>query len=94
MSALLCRTLLKCKTMFRNGFQSIDNATAMQLSFDALSDLIAMDDLLNAFTAAESREIDKAQKMERKDASQTVPGLVNVLSANRSLRKRITLQCH
>jgi hypothetical protein len=39
-SELLCRTLLQAKVMFRKEFQTIDVRRAMQLSFDALSDLV------------------------------------------------------
>src|ERR1700730_12656307 len=41
-SELLCRTLLQAKVMFRKEFQTIDVQRAMQLSFDALSDLVSM----------------------------------------------------
>jgi hypothetical protein len=60
-SELLCRTLLQVKVMFRKEFQSIDVQKAMQLSFDALCDLVSMDELLQGFRAAEKRAIDKAQ---------------------------------
>jgi hypothetical protein len=77
-SELLCGTLLQSKVMFRKEFQSIDVEKAMQLSFDALCDVVAMDDLLRSFRAAEKQAIDKAQNIKRTDASLTVPGLGNV----------------
>ncbi|MGT2471661.1 hypothetical protein [Paraburkholderia terrae] len=77
-SELLCRTLLQAKVMFQKEFQSIDIDRAMQLSFDALSDLVATHEAAEAFISAERASIDKAQSLERKDASQTIPAVGNV----------------
>ncbi|MGO9171772.1 MAG: hypothetical protein ACLP7P_07380 [Rhodomicrobium sp.] len=52
-SELLCRSLLHAKVMFRKEFQQIDIGCAMQLSFDVLSELVAMDEAAQAFKAAE-----------------------------------------
>ena len=87
-SELLCRTLLQARVVFRKEFQSVDVEKAMQLSFDALCDLVAMDDLLQGFKAAEKRAIDKAQKIERKDASVTVPGVGNVRTECKSFSQK------
>jgi hypothetical protein len=77
-SELLCRTFLQAKVMFRKEFQSIDINRAMQLSFDALGNLISMDEAARAFKSAEQIEIKKAETLERKDLSQTIPAVGNV----------------
>jgi hypothetical protein len=77
-SELLCRTLLQAKVMFRKEFQSVDIDGAMQLSFDALGDLISMHEVTQAFKSAEQAAIEKAETLERKDASQTIPAVGNV----------------
>jgi hypothetical protein len=77
-SHLLCRTLLQAKVMFRKEFQSIDVGRAMELAFDALSDLISMQESAAAFKAAEQAAVDKIGALERKDRSQTIPAVGNV----------------
>jgi hypothetical protein len=77
-SDLLCRTLLHAKVMFRKEFQSIDIERAMQLAFDALSDLVSMDETAQAFKAAEQAAIEKATALKQKDASLTIPAVGNV----------------
>jgi hypothetical protein len=77
-SDLLCRTLLQAKVMFRKEFQSIDINHAMQLSFDALGDLISMHEAGHAFKSAEQAAIEKAEALERRDASRTIPAVGNV----------------
>jgi hypothetical protein len=77
-SELLCRTLLQAKVMFRKEFQSVDIDRAMQLSFDALGDLISMHEATQVFKWAEQAAIEKAETLERKDASQTIPAVGNV----------------
>jgi hypothetical protein len=77
-SDLLCRTLLQAKVMFRKEFQSVDIDRAMQLSFDALGDLVSMHEAAQAFKSAEQEAIEKAKILERKDRSQTIPAVGNV----------------
>jgi hypothetical protein len=79
-SDLLCRTLLQAKVMFRKEFQSVDVDRAMQLAFDALGDLVSMDDIAQTFATAEQAAIDTAKALERKDASLTIPAVGNVRS--------------
>ena len=50
----------------------------MQLAFDALNDLVSMDEIAQAFNSAERAAIEKAEGLERKDASQTNPAVGNV----------------
>jgi hypothetical protein len=47
-SELLCRSLLHAKVMFWKEFQQIEIERAMQLSFDVLSELVAMDEAAQA----------------------------------------------
>lgn len=77
-SDLLCRTFLHAKVMFRKEFQSIDVDRAMQFAFDALSDLVSMDETAQTFKAAEQAAIEKAEVLERKDASLTIPAVGNI----------------
>jgi len=77
-SDLLCRTLLQAKVMFRMEFQSVDINRAMQLSFDALGDLVSMQEAAEAFKSAEHQAIGKANALEQKDRSQTIPAAGNV----------------
>ena len=46
-------------------FQSIDIDRAMQLSFDAFSDLVSMQEVAQAFNSAEQSAIEKAETLER-----------------------------
>jgi hypothetical protein len=77
-SELLCRTLLQAKVMFRKEFQSVDIDRAMQLSFDALGDLVSAHETTQAFKSAERAAIEKAESLERQDASQTIPAVGDV----------------
>ncbi|MGA2495408.1 MAG: hypothetical protein ABSF67_21145 [Roseiarcus sp.] len=77
-SELLCRSLLHAKVMFRKEFQQVDIARAMQLSFDVLSELIAMDAAAQSFKTAELAAIEKAQGLGRADGSLALPAIGNV----------------
>jgi hypothetical protein len=77
-SDLLCRTLLQAKVMFQKEFRSIDIDRAMQLSFDAFSDLVSMQEVAQAFNSAEQSAIEKAETLEQKDRSRTIPAVGNV----------------
>ena len=76
-SELLCRSLLHAKVMFRKEFQQIDIGCAMQLSFDVLSELVAMDEAAQAFKAAEVVAIEKAQGLGCADRSLALPAVGN-----------------
>ncbi len=77
-SELLCRSLLHAKVMFRKEFQRIDIERAMLLSFDVLSELIAMDEAAQSFKAAEVAAIERAQGLGRADGSLALPAVGNV----------------
>jgi hypothetical protein len=77
-SELLCRTLLQAKVMFRKEFQTIDVQRAMQLSFEALSDLVSMHETAHEFKSAETAAIEKAQALQKQQRSLTVPAVGNV----------------
>ena len=66
--------------MFRKEFQSVDIDRAMQLSFDALGDLVSMHEAARAFKSVEQAAIEKAESLERKDGSLTIPAVGNVRS--------------
>jgi hypothetical protein len=70
--------LLQAKVMFRKKFQSVDIGRAMQLSFDALSDIVSTHEAAQAFKLVEQTAIEKAENLEQKDASQTIPAVGNV----------------
>lgn len=50
----------------------------MQLSFDALGELVSMHETAQAFKLAERAAIEKAESLERQDTSQTIPAVGNV----------------
>ena len=77
-SELLCRTLWHAKIMFRKEFQTIDVERAKHLSFDALSDIVAMNETAHAFKTAEQAALEKTKNLERKDLSLTIPSVGNV----------------
>jgi hypothetical protein len=77
-SELLCRTFLQAKVMFRKEFQAVDVDRAIELTFDALGDLVSMHDAAQAFKSAERAAIETANTLKRKDASLTIPAVGNV----------------
>jgi hypothetical protein len=77
-SDLLCRTLLHAKVLFRKEFQAIDVEQAKQLSFDAFSDLVAMQGAAEAFQLAEQAEIRRVKALDQNDGSQALPAVGNV----------------
>ncbi len=48
-SEVLCRSFLQAWRMFRKEFQTIDIARALERSFEALGELIAMGDIAKSF---------------------------------------------
>jgi hypothetical protein len=77
-SDLLCRTLLQGRVMFRKEFQNFDVDRAMQITFEALGDLVAMHETAQVFSSAEQAAIEKASRLDRRDASQTLAAVGNV----------------
>jgi hypothetical protein len=64
--------------LFRKEFQAIDVEQAKQLSFDAFSDLVAMQEAAEAFQLAEQAEIRRVEALDQKDGSQALPAVGNV----------------
>jgi hypothetical protein len=87
-SDLLCRTLLHAKVMFRKEFQSIDVERAMQLAFEALGDLVSTHDIAQTFSSAEQSAIQKAEALEQKDASLTIPAVGDVRGQCKSFMQK------
>jgi hypothetical protein len=77
-SELLCRSLLHAKVMFRKEFQQIDIERARQLSFDFLSELLAMDEAARDFQAAEAAAIEIARGHSLTDGSLALAAVGNV----------------
>ena len=77
-SELLCNTL-PAKVMFRKECQpNLDLDKAMQFAFDALSELVSMDEAAQAFTAAEQAALEKARRSPSQDTSLALPSLGNI----------------
>jgi hypothetical protein len=51
---------------------------AKQLAFDALGDLVAMQEAAEAFRTAEQAELERVEAIEQKDRSQSLPAVGNV----------------
>lgn len=78
-SELLRDTLLLAKIMFRNEcLPQIDNEVARQLAFEALCEIVSMQDAAEGFAAAEKQAVDKAQRSPSKDNSLVIPAVGNV----------------
>jgi hypothetical protein len=92
-SELLTRTLLQSKVLFRKEFQSTDIDTALQLSFDALCELVAMDDIAKEFAAAQHAAITKVERMKQKDASLILPSIGNTRSLCKSYIQKADHLC-
>jgi hypothetical protein len=69
---------LACQGYVPEEFQRIEIERAMQLSFDVLSELVAMDEAARAFKAAETAAIEKAQGLGSVDGSLALPAVGNV----------------
>ena len=79
-SPLLCRTLMQAKVLFRKEFLSIEVDKAMGLALEALTELAALHEAFENFTAAEQAAIEKVDAYPSRDASKTVPSVSNVQS--------------
>ncbi len=77
-SELLCRTLLQAKVLFRKEFQAIEIDRALQLTFDALGDMVSMHENAKTFLSLERAAIEKAKSLPSLDASQTIPSVGNI----------------
>ena len=78
-SELLCNTLLLAKVMFRKECHPTLNLDqAMQLSFDALCELVSMDEAARLFVKAEETVLEKAHHLSSKDDSLALPALSKV----------------
>jgi hypothetical protein len=78
-SELLCNTLLLAKVMFRKEFQpQLNIDRAMQLAFDALSELVAMHEAVQAFKSAEQAALEKAQHSPQQVRSLSIPSVGNI----------------
>jgi hypothetical protein len=77
-SELLCHSFLQAWRLFRKGFQAIDIEHALNLSFDALSELLSMQETTQTFRAEEKSAIDRTQTAQREDGSLAVPAVGNV----------------
>jgi hypothetical protein len=77
-SNLLCNTLLLAMVTFRKEMLKIDLASAMQLAFDAFSEVAAMDEAALAFKTAEQQAIENAQRTPQQTRSLAIPSIGNV----------------
>jgi hypothetical protein len=77
-SDLFRRTLLQSKVLFRKEFLKIDVDRAMQLSFDALCDMVALHEGADTFVSAEQAEIAKAQALKSPAAGMPIPAVKNI----------------
>jgi hypothetical protein len=77
-SELLCRTLLQAKVLLRSEFQKVDTSKAMQLAFEALTNIISMNDMGRAFEAAQASALKRVAAPQKGDRSMTVPAVGNV----------------
>jgi hypothetical protein len=68
-SEILCKTLLLAKVMLRKEMLKVDNACAIRLAFDALSELVAMDEAARAFKVAEQQAIERAKSTPQQPRS-------------------------
>ncbi len=78
-SELFCNTLLLAKIMFRKEFLKIDVERARQLAFEALSELVPMNETAISFKSAEQAVIEKLQHLRRKDVSLALPSVGNIM---------------
>jgi hypothetical protein len=77
-SELFCNTLLLAKIMFRKEFLKIDVERARQLAFEALSELVSMNETALLFNSAEQAVIEKLQHLQRRDSSLALPSVGNI----------------
>jgi hypothetical protein len=77
-SELLCNTLLLAKVMFRKEFLKMEVDRAMQLTLDALGELVAMHDAVQDFRSAEQAALEKARRFPKQGRSLAIPSAGNV----------------
>jgi hypothetical protein len=71
-------TLLLAKVMFRKEMLTIEISRAMQLAFEALGEIVAMDESVRMFKAAEQHAIEKSQRTPHQRRSIAIPSIGNV----------------
>jgi hypothetical protein len=86
-SELVCRSFLQAWRLFREGFQTIDNAAATERAFDALGEFVAMQGIAEEFKAAQNRAIEKADNAGR-DGSLAIPSVGNVRADCKSFAQK------
>jgi len=77
-SEILCNTLILAKVMFRKETLAVDTEKARELAFEALGDLVAMDEAVQAFKEAEQGAIEAAQRTKQQPRSLALPSVGNV----------------
>ncbi len=79
-SELVGRILLTAKNLFRDGFlpEDIDHKRAFLLSFEALTEMVAMQDTVSEYELKEERAIEAAKNRKQKDGSVAIPSMGNV----------------
>lgn len=77
-SELLRRTLMQAKVLFSNEFLCIDTDRAMELTLEALAELVALHEVCENLALSEQAAIDRLEATPSKDGSQTVPSAGNV----------------
>jgi hypothetical protein len=87
-SEVLCRSFLQAWRMFRKEFQTVDVAQALQRSFEALGDLIAMHEAVESFKSAERLAIENIQSAQREDGSYAISAVGNVRSHCKSFAQK------
>ena len=87
-SQLLCNTLLLAKVMFRKEFLRLDLDRAMQLAFDALGELVAMDQAEQDFRAAERAALERVQQSPQQSRSLAIPSVGNVRAYCKTLMQK------
>jgi hypothetical protein len=88
-SELVRNTLLLAKVMFRKECQpQLDIDRAMQLAFEALTELVSMDDTARSFKTAEQAALDKAQRSTSKGASLALPSIRNAKTSCKTFVQR------
>jgi hypothetical protein len=88
-SELLCNTLLLAKVMFRKEFQpQLNIGRAMQLAFDALSELVAMHEAVQAFKSAEQAALEKSQHSKQQARSLVIPSVGNIRTRCKTMMQK------
>jgi hypothetical protein len=88
-SELLCNTLLLAKAMFRKEFQpQLNIDRAMQLAFEALSELVAMHEAVQAFKSAEQTVFEETQRSKQQLRSWVIPSVGNIRTRCKTMMQK------